>query len=170
MEYPLDVYHINNQSKFRTKLFYYEDTAEIQYELNIGIDIAWKIWATVAGYCSTHYMTRQSETFTRFYTQYFQDFLQPVTEDWISPEDNEVLRVILSDYNSDVGMRWLDTCLEGSYIDSNTPTFRPPRPLLVKGDKTQLEKANSFLDTPTWLKSNVLNDSQILLRTNSQNL
>lgn len=43
MEYPIDVHHMTRDKKTLTKLFYYEDDAEIEYELNIAIDIAWKV-------------------------------------------------------------------------------------------------------------------------------
>jgi hypothetical protein len=133
-------------------LFYYEDTSESQFELNIAIDMAWKVFATVAGYCSEHYHPRESETFPRFYTSFYEDFLKPVEEDWTYPgEDNEILQILLNDWNSEPAARWLDTCLEGSYVHSRTPTFRPPRPLNVNGAKAQLI-ANSFVDIPDYQK------------------
>jgi hypothetical protein len=148
LSYPIDTKHIRHSNKAESDIFYYDDTAEMEYELNIGIDLAWKIWATVAGFCNQHYFKRQSETFPRFFNRFFEDFLEPLVEKWKFAEDNEQLRYIFSRYNSETDMRWLDTCLEAAYIDSNTKTFRPPRPVLVEGRKADLQVPNNFLDLP----------------------
>jgi len=147
--YPIGVRHVNKQLE-ETDIYYFADTAEFEYELNSAIDFAWKVWATVAGYCNQHYPTRQSETFPRFQSSFHEDFLEPVDQQWKHPLDNEVVKTMLSKFNDETVMAWLDTCLEAAYIDSKTRSYRPPRPLKVFGpEKAELLMANSLLEIPT---------------------
>jgi hypothetical protein len=125
--------------------------SETGFELNIGIDLFWKVWATVLGYCNSAYTPRKSETFSRLYNTFFEDFLAPVVKDWKWPMENAALKILLQEYNSDVSMRWIDTCLESAYLVSNSSTFRPPRPLTIGEEK--IPQSNYFIELPDYIQN-----------------
>jgi len=127
-------------------LYYYEDAAELDFELNIPIDLHFKVFATVAGYCNLHYTQRKSETFPRLYSTYYEDIFSPIEEIWMNPRDTGTMKFIFSEYTDEAVVKWIDSCLEGSYIISNSPTYRPPRPLIIPEGENHV--ANYFLDEP----------------------
>ncbi|CAL8130497.1 unnamed protein product [Orchesella dallaii] len=131
-------------------IFFYEDRAELEYELNIAIDLWWKIWATAIGYCNKAYFSRKSETFPRLYNSKYEYFFDLVQKEWKMPEDNEDLRIILSEYLTEESQIWLDTCLEASYINSNSKSYRPPRPMTVLEDGKK-EISNYFEELPSFI-------------------
>jgi len=133
-------------------LFYYEDMAETDYELNIAIDIYWKIFATVIGYCNTHYSIRKSETFPRLYNMFYEDFFELVLEEWKYPKSNEALKSLLGEWNSETSQKWLDVCLETSYIVANSSTYRPPRPLTI--GTGAIPESNYFMQLPDYNNPN----------------
>jgi hypothetical protein len=130
-------------------LFFYKEAADTDFELNIGVDIWWKIWSTVLGYCNAAYDVRKSETFPRLYNTVFEDFFEHTLVDWKWPKENDGLRCMLEEYNSEVATRWLDVCLESAYLVSNSSTYRPPRPFTIGDDDAEdNEEANYFLQLP----------------------
>lgn len=129
-------------------LFYYQDKAESDYELGIAIDIFWKIWTTVIGYCNQHYQVRKSDTFPRLYNTFYEDFLLPVIEEWKYPKHNQAFKSIFGDLSTDTAQAWLDICLESSFIISNASNYRPPRPVILGDDATVPKQANYFLEIP----------------------
>lgn len=130
-------------------IFFYEDRAEIEYELNIAIDLWWKIWATTIGYCNKAYHSRKSETFPRLYNSMYEYFFDLVQKEWKHPCDNEILKIIFSEYLCEESHVWLDACLEASYINSNSHSYRPPRPLSIQ--EKDKEVSNYFEEIPTYL-------------------
>lgn len=114
-------------------LFYYEEAAENKYEFNLAIDLEWKIFGTVIGYCNSYYKERKAETFPRLYNTFLEDFLEIVVSDWKSSRDNSALRVVMSEFLSEAAHIWADSCFEASYIVSKSPTYRPPRPITIGG-------------------------------------
>lgn len=159
MDYPENIHHCwNPQEDPVTKqivctkteeLFFYEDRAEIEYELNIAIDIWWKIWATVIGYCNKAYHSRKSETFPRLYNSMFEHFFDMIQKEWKFPEDNLDLKIIFSEYLTEESHIWLDACLEASYINSNSHSFRPPRPMSIEEDHKSV--SNFFEEIPPFI-------------------
>lgn len=144
-------------------LYFYEDMAETNYDLNIAIDIFWKIWATVIGYCNGHYAARKGETFPRLFNTFFEDFILRIQEEWMEPKYNEVLGIILSGQNDEIARRWLDVCLESSYIVSQSQVYRPPRPVtLLKPLKPgQILEPNYFLALPDHLSTKSINLQEV---------
>lgn len=132
------------------EIFFFEDRAELVYELNIGIDLWWKIWSTVMGYCNKVHRARKSETFPRMYSSMLEHFFSLVMEEWKVPCDNEVLKVLLSEYVVEESQIWLDSCLEAGYIMSGSHSYRPPRPMMMEEGPGKLS-SNLFEELPDFL-------------------
>jgi len=64
------------------KLFYYDEAAEMDYDLNWAVDTHWKVFATVLGYCNSEYTIREPATFMSFYSLYTEDVLDLIMDDW----------------------------------------------------------------------------------------
>jgi len=64
------------------KLFYYDEAAEMDYDLNWAVDTHWKVFATVLGYCNSEYTIREPATFMSFYSLYTEDVLDLIMDVW----------------------------------------------------------------------------------------
>lgn len=132
-------------------IFFYEDKAEVEYDLNIAIDLWWKIWATTIGYCNKAYSSRKSETFPILYNGMYEYFFELVMKEWKQSQDNGDLKNIFSEYLTEESRVWLDACVEAGFINSNSQSYRPPRPMTtVEGRKVV---SNFFDELPSYLYS-----------------
>jgi hypothetical protein len=70
----------NNETQI--KIGEYVEAAEVDYNLDWGLDTFWKVFSTVLGYCNLHYDIRQPATFANLYNRFALDFMDLVQEQW----------------------------------------------------------------------------------------
>ncbi|ODN00714.1 hypothetical protein Ocin01_05959 [Orchesella cincta] len=109
-----------------------QEKADYEFSFNWAIDMNWRIFSTVLGYCMPHYETKIPLISAQFYALYSKHFLHPLRQIWMSNRDNSVLKTVLgSFYGTGKGERWGKICMESSFLASSDRSFRPPRYLYV---------------------------------------
>ncbi|CAL8126083.1 unnamed protein product [Orchesella dallaii] len=125
---------LNNKTDvfYEVEDLFMQEKADYEYSFNWAIDMNWRIFATVLGYCMPHYEKSIPLISAQFYAMYSKHFLHPLRQIWMSNRDNPVLKTILgSYYGTGKGDRWSKICMESSFVESGDRSYRPPRYLYV---------------------------------------